>query len=374
MGFVGAEVTNGLGRHRYFLEPGAHKKFLKYDWLDWAQVFLTLMFCKISICLFLLRLSNFRRLRLGLYALIAFLVTSHIPLFFLILFQCSPVSKYWRNPLEGSGTCFSKETLENIIIIQGDHGQVLSNLQYWQSWRILLNRERFYLRWIPRRAFVEYSIGETDKSSAVLVDGTWDRVSYRQQWSRSPSITLLIDHSTGIICIVRTAFSSQVKSMDVTWDGIPNALARILEINLGIIAACSPIMKPLIRFVRAKLTGHDPHDILYRLNTPSMSQAHPSWYARFKLGSRKFGSTSNKSGPWKATYNPPHNPPHNAPYNPPPRQTSRPDLVKQQSLGLPLQGPRVERHFEGDLGHLHKQSERSLQSDIGLSMEVQDRV
>ena len=170
--------------------------------------------------------------------------------------------------------------------------------------------------------------------------------------------------------------------MDVTWDGVPNALARILEINLGIIASCSPIMKPLIRFVRAKLTGHDPHDILYRPNTPSMSQAHPSWYTRFKLGSRKFGSTSNKAGPGKPAYNPPYNPPYNPhynpqynpPYNPPPRQPSRPELVTQPSLGLPLQGPRVETHVEGDLGHLHKQSERSLQSDMGLSMEVQDRV
>ncbi|KAI4213383.1 MAG: hypothetical protein LQ351_003883 [Letrouitia transgressa] len=38
MGFVGAEISNGLGRHRYYLRPGAYKKFLKYDYLDWAQM------------------------------------------------------------------------------------------------------------------------------------------------------------------------------------------------------------------------------------------------------------------------------------------------------------------------------------------------
>lgn len=119
MGFVGAEVSNGLGRHRFYLTPGAYKKFLKYDYLDWAQVFATLMLSKISICLFLLRLSNFRKLRLGLYGLIAFLITSHVPLFFLMIFQCSPISKYWTNPLEGPGVCFSKATVETIIIVQG---------------------------------------------------------------------------------------------------------------------------------------------------------------------------------------------------------------------------------------------------------------
>ena len=119
MGFVGAEVSNGLGRHRYYLPSGGYKKFLKYDYLDWAQVFIILGLCKISICLFLLRLSSFRRLRLGLYALIVFLFTSHVPLLFLVIFQCSPIRKYWTNPLEGPGICFSPVTRENIVIIQG---------------------------------------------------------------------------------------------------------------------------------------------------------------------------------------------------------------------------------------------------------------
>ncbi|KAL8693980.1 MAG: hypothetical protein Q9218_001278 [Villophora microphyllina] len=277
MGFVGAEVSNGLGRHRYYLHPGAYKKFLKYDYLDWAQVFATLLLSKISICLFLLRLSNFRRLRLGLYALIAFLITSHVPLFFLIIFQCSPIRKVWNNALEGPGTCFTRATVETIIIIQG-------------------------------------------------------------------------------------VFSGQIKSMDVTWDGVPNALARILEINLGIIAACAPIMKPLIRYVRARLTGHDPHDMLYRANTPSVAPSHSTWYTPFKRGPLKFGSTSNKSIPW--------NPFH----NPTPPLPSRQDLTTNQSLGLPLEGPMVETYIEGGTANMHKESKRSLQSHIGLPMDVQERV
>ena len=125
MGFVAAEVSNGLGRHKFYLPPGGYKKYLKYDYLDWAQVFMTLALSKISICLFLLRLSNYRNLRLWLYGLIAFLITSHVPLLFLMIFQCSPVRKYWVSPLEGPGVCFSKATVETIIIVQGGE---LSNL------------------------------------------------------------------------------------------------------------------------------------------------------------------------------------------------------------------------------------------------------
>ena len=131
MGFVAAEISNGLGRKRFYLAPGSYKKFLKYDYLDWVQVFLTLMLSKISICLFLLRLSNFRRIRLGLHAMNIFLVTSHIPLTFLIIFQCSPINKYWRNPLDGPGRCFSKATVETIIIIQGSKLSASLNLLLW---------------------------------------------------------------------------------------------------------------------------------------------------------------------------------------------------------------------------------------------------
>ncbi|KAL8973732.1 MAG: hypothetical protein Q9197_002019 [Variospora fuerteventurae] len=38
MGFVAAEVENGLGRHRYYLKPGAYKKYLKYPFASFSSV------------------------------------------------------------------------------------------------------------------------------------------------------------------------------------------------------------------------------------------------------------------------------------------------------------------------------------------------
>ena len=117
MGLVMVEISSGLGRHRYYLPSSGYERFLKYDYLDWLQVFVTLALSKISICLFLLRLSNFNRLRTFLWALIAFLVFSHLPLFLLILLQCRPVSGVWNPAVDGK--CFSKVTIEKIIIVQG---------------------------------------------------------------------------------------------------------------------------------------------------------------------------------------------------------------------------------------------------------------
>ena len=117
MGFVMTEVFYGLGRHLHYLTPYQYNHYLRYDFLDWIQVFVTLAISKISICLFLLRLSKFDKLRRFLQVLIAFLVITHVPLTLLLIFQCHPVRKYWYKTIPGK--CFPKKVVEKIIIAQG---------------------------------------------------------------------------------------------------------------------------------------------------------------------------------------------------------------------------------------------------------------
>ena len=117
MGFVMLEVYWGLGQHKYYIKPDHWVGFLKYNYLDWCQVFLTLALCKIAICLFLLRISKFDRWRKFLYGMIAFLVVSHVAITLLFIFQCNPVNKVWD--VHVPGTCWSKWHLEILIIVQG---------------------------------------------------------------------------------------------------------------------------------------------------------------------------------------------------------------------------------------------------------------
>lgn len=110
-------ILYGLGRHKYYLSDYDVKELRKYDFLDWIQTFITLAVSKISICLLLLRLAKFDKLKAALHTLIGFLVATHLPLILLYIFQCSPVSKAWNTALDGK--CFSKNAVLRILIAQG---------------------------------------------------------------------------------------------------------------------------------------------------------------------------------------------------------------------------------------------------------------
>lgn len=83
---------------------------------------------------------------------------------------------------------------------------------------------------------------------------------------------------TGAIAVARTATTYQISSPDLPWDSIPNSLTRVFEVNIGNVAACAPILRPFMRYVLAKITGRDPHQILRRRS--SNSQFHIRWYRR----------------------------------------------------------------------------------------------
>lgn len=87
--------------------------------------------------------------------------------------------------------------------------------------------------------------------------------------------------STAAACIVRTALSWQVTSDDLTWVGVGNALARIFEINLGMIAACIPLMRPLIRFLRIYFFGPPSSS---RLSSDENLSRHTQWFNRWRKG------------------------------------------------------------------------------------------
>ncbi|KAL8950585.1 MAG: hypothetical protein Q9222_003394 [Ikaeria aurantiellina] len=74
LAFYVCMVLYGLGRHKYYLSDYSYKEFLKYDYLDWIQAFITLAISKISICLLLLRLSKFSKLKTVIYALLGFII------------------------------------------------------------------------------------------------------------------------------------------------------------------------------------------------------------------------------------------------------------------------------------------------------------
>ena len=51
------------------------------------------------------------------------------------------------------------------------------------------------------------------------------------------------------------------------------------EVNIGVIAACAPIMKPFYRYIQARISGTDPHDLIHRSH-PGKWSWHSQWYSR----------------------------------------------------------------------------------------------
>lgn len=270
------EIANGLGQYERTLSPATLQKYLKYDFLDWGQVFVTLATSKISICLFLLRLSVGNKWRTVLHLLIALIVLTHIPLLVLFVVQCQPVNAYWDSSIQ-DGHCWSKDTVEIIIIAQGVISVVTDLVG--AAFPVLLF-------WNAKLA------GRTKVALCALMG---------------------LGIFTAVACVVRTALSGQIKSNNLTWEGIPNAIARIFEVNLGIIAACTPMMRyverdqarfagfilrsplvdldacrPLSRYVYARATGQDPRHFLPPRQRSLSTSSRPRWYDCFRLRGPSF--------------------------------------------------------------------------------------
>ena len=110
------EIHYGFGLHREFISTSSYTAFVKYSYLEWIQTFQTLMFNKLSICLFLLRLPVKTWLIRPLQASIGILIVSNVILTFVWIFQCVPVQAIWED--SELDTCMTNAQLQRIIISQ----------------------------------------------------------------------------------------------------------------------------------------------------------------------------------------------------------------------------------------------------------------
>ncbi|KAL9580326.1 MAG: hypothetical protein Q9212_004563 [Teloschistes hypoglaucus] len=110
------QVHYGFGRHKQYLTPHQLQEFQKYTYGEWIQTFATLMWTKVSICLFLLRIPVTKWLIRPLQAALVILIVSNVILTILWIVQCRPVAAAWDESLKG--VCFSKDQLRSIIFAQ----------------------------------------------------------------------------------------------------------------------------------------------------------------------------------------------------------------------------------------------------------------
>ncbi|KAL8991625.1 MAG: hypothetical protein Q9169_007809 [Polycauliona sp. 2 TL-2023] len=215
-GLITASVIGGgLGRHSYYLEQEQLRHFTIFGWADWIQTFITLMFTKTSICLFLLRIVDNKRTRMAIYGLIIFLVVITIVTASFFLGVCRPLTAYWTPNKEGH--CLSDQVIENVIIAQGVI-TIVSDL-------ICAAFPIFFLRGL--------------------------RVKLRTKIALCGLMGMGV--ITAICCIVRTILTPAVHAHDVTWAISANVGWRLPEVNIGIVCANAPVLRPLYLFFRGRL-------------------------------------------------------------------------------------------------------------------------
>ena len=143
--------------------------------------------------------------------------------------------------------------------------------------------------------------------------------------------------ATGLIAIARTATTYQIKAWDTSWVTVPNSMTRIFEVNIGNIAACVPILKPFSRYVYAKATRRDPHQVLQRKS--SEREFHWRWYGwSWQISSLRFGKKYHKNDQHETDL------PIGVVKMIPQEMTEKPSQAKTtrtKSIELPLQGART---------------------------------
>ena len=68
-------------------------------------------------------------------------------------------------------------------------------------------------------------------------------------------VLMCLGFITGACCLVRTVLNSQSVPLDGTYNGIINWLWRLFEVQVGIIAACIPTLRPLYLWVMRRVGG-----------------------------------------------------------------------------------------------------------------------
>ncbi|KAK5790353.1 hypothetical protein VI817_007640 [Penicillium citrinum] len=114
---IGAGL-HGNGRHWYNVEPEERVIAMKYWWLCEIGFCFASIFCKISICIFLMRICIKRVHLWTLYFVMVLTVLAGLVFMFLMLLQCKPLSYFWdrlawhpvRN-IEGQGSCINMEII-----------------------------------------------------------------------------------------------------------------------------------------------------------------------------------------------------------------------------------------------------------------------
>ncbi|KAI9658765.1 MAG: hypothetical protein M1821_002325 [Bathelium mastoideum] len=217
-GLVIVQIHYGFGKHKACLSEWHYIEFQKYSYGEWIQTFQTLMFNKLSICFFLLRIPVETRYIRPIQGTVIGLIVSNIALTLVWIFQCNPIAGAWNTNVPAK--CFTYAQLQRIIISQA----------------IISIISDFMLALFPIVLLWKVQISLRIKAGLCFL--------------------MALGLITAAFCIVRTVLNYQNVNQDGTWESVPNWYFRSWEVCIGIVAASIPALRPGYRVLSSTLHSY----------------------------------------------------------------------------------------------------------------------
>lgn len=199
----------GGTRHVYYLPLPTIESALKINWISQVFCVLGLAFGKISVGFLIIRIGvpNIRTRSLLYFFMVSQFIMFSLAIIF-VFAQCTPVTKLWE--VEAPGKCW--------------------NTQILTIWTIICS---------SYSAFLDIAL------AAIPVSVIW---TLQMPMDKKVSLSLIL--SVGIfaaICgaIKTSKLPSESARSDFTWNTVPLFIWNSVEVNVVIMAACVPAMRPL---------------------------------------------------------------------------------------------------------------------------------
>ena len=184
-----------------------------------------------------MRIPNSKALLRPLQWAVAFLLFSNTILTTIWICQCQPLHAAW----DDQGTCMSRGAKEAIVLMQAIISVVsdfaFAALPILFLWRV-----------------------QIDFRTKL---GLW--------------LLMCLGFITGACCLVRTVLNNEALPDNATHDGIVNWVWRLFEVQIGIIAACIPTLRPLYKWFLERIRGKRAVGLDTNIHFPLTDNKPQSW-------------------------------------------------------------------------------------------------
>ncbi|KAK1659426.1 integral membrane family protein [Colletotrichum godetiae] len=226
--FILLGVNDGLGHHNQALDQRREVSALMYQALATATYVLDMLFIKLSIGFFLLRLSNSKLYNWIIYVSLAVITVWSVVIFFWNIFQCSPVEAQWDYAIPNS-KCVSPDA----VVAAAYAISVMTILSDWL----------YALLPIP----MIWSVKMTKQAKATVI------------------VILGLGIFASIATLIRLKFLADLSDLtDILFMGTDAMVWTLVEPGVAIVASSLVTIRPLLRAWR--VSGFTSTD-----RTPGMS-------------------------------------------------------------------------------------------------------